>query len=327
VSPSLAGLAVAIESGRNGRGEKPRMEGGKMRAKKFGERWRVGRSVALGTGGLSAAVALLMVLSPAAAAAGVHPALTMAPPYLGSVSSGSSYASAYGCASASGPALKWTATTGFINGAQKAAAKTCGKTLAGVAIPFKVSSGGNHSIMASIKTSMSLTSGQSSGGCPKSLVKYPPALYSYSSSQCYTGTSEFMDFSAYVVDLNNNSWFSNYSFQYNASYKSWSNTTTCYNYGTPSCYNSTGWSNFSYGFGYNAMSTATFSGAGAITMWTNGTYMVAGHHYVWVISCYIGAGASTSAYNVAGHWTASASATESESGTGLGEQVASITVT
>lgn len=317
------------------------MGGGELRAKKIGERGRWGRYLAFGTGGLSAAVALLMVLAPATAAAAVHPTVVMAPPYLGTASSPSSSISTSGCAAAAAKALHWNSTSGLITGSTSSAAKSCKATTgpvgsssygfsdAGVAvgIPFKVATTGNHSIMASITTNMASTMKQTSGGCPKSTVAYPPAPNSFVSGGCFSSSNVEFEFYAYVVDLNNNSWFSNFSDQFNFTNNFWENYTACDNFGTPSCFNSTGWSNFSFGFGSNARGSISLNGAGSLSMWTNGTNMVRGHHYVLVFNVFIDSGASVSWYNVAKHWTASASSSLKMSGTGLGATLGSITVT
>jgi hypothetical protein len=316
------------------------MEGEGKRAKKIGEHRRVGRFLALGTAGLSGVVALLMVLAPSAAGAGVHPHLVMAPPYLGTSSSGTSYTSSSGCATATGPALTWTSSTGLITGKNAATAKSC-KTSTGpvgsssqgygqsgvqVGIPFKVATSGSHSVATSLTVTMTSARSATSGGCSKSLANTHPPLYSYSSSYCEAQNQLSFELSASVVDLQNSSWYSNYSYFYNYSYQTWENSTYCYNYGSPYCSNFTGWSNFSFGYG-NAQGSFSYTGSGAFTIWTNGTNMVKGHHYVLVISLYIDHGAFVGWKNVAKKWVGAAAASITMSGTGNGAKIASVTVT
>ena len=175
---------------------------------------------------------------------------------------------------------------------------------------------------------LSATSALSWGACKKGTVNYHPGLYQYSASYCEVGNSATIDISASVMDLNNNSWYGNYSYAYNYTDNYWENYTSCYNYGTPTCYNNTGTHSYNFGFGWNSVRSLNWTtGTGSFTLWSNGTKMVAGHHYVLVLYISANSNAFAAGYNLAAHFTASAKAALSCSGTTNGMNLVSVTVT
>lgn len=301
-----------------------------------------GRFLAAGGTGFALGVALLMVLSPVSAGAGVHPAVSLVAPYKGTVSSPNSYSSFNGCAVLKSGTTKWAATTGMVTSTSSAGAKTCAKSLGSVGayssaygstgvsvgIPFKVGSNGNHSIGSSFTVTLATTQTFTSTPC-KLNVNYAPALYQYSYGYCEDGASNYFDLSVSVVDLNNASWYSqnySYAYAYNNSYTE--NYSDCYNYGTPTCYNSNGTHSYGYSYGYNDPGFAAFAwnGATSFSMWTNATMMVKTHHYALIISISTSTDAFAEKYNVIGAWTGSASDSINMGTLGNGAKLNSVTI-
>jgi len=300
---------------------------------------RSGRFLALGTTGLAAAVTLMMVLAPASAGAITHPTI-LKPTYKGT-SSPNSYVSLSGCAGAKASPPKWNAKTGNVSLSNVVAVKTCPASLAGVggyssaysaygmtiAIPFVVTTG-SHSIAASWTVKIASAHTNTVGGCPTPTWSYPPALNSYDYSYCEAAAGVSFNANANVVDLSNNSWYSNYS--YVAGYDSgfWENYTYCYNYGTPACANTTGSFPSTSAFGYNEVGFSAFSwnGVTTFTMFTNGTNMVRGHVYVLIVTVSDDKNAYVAAYNVKGLWAASAAAAVNMAPPSNGAKLNSITI-
>jgi len=301
---------------------------------------RSGRLLAFGTTGFAASVALLMILSPAVA--GIQTHVVLAPPYKHSASSANYYSSVSGCASAKTTKALWNAKTGTVTFADSTSARTCKGGVAGVgssgsaytttgievAIPFTVSSSGAHSISSSLTVTIASIAALTTGGCPKPNVAYPQAMNSYAYAECYAANELSFYASAQVVDLNNGSWYGNYSYASAYNYSYWENYTYCYNYGSPACSNFTGGASYMYGYGYNYMAGApwTFNGANSLTLWTNGTSMVRGHHYVLLLSVSDDKEAYAYQINELGFWAASASASINMATLGNGARLNSITI-
>jgi hypothetical protein len=300
---------------------------------------RSGKFLALGTTGLAAAVTLMMVLAPAAAGGITHPTI-LKPTYKGT-STPNSFVSLYGCAGAKASAPKWNAKTGNVSISNVVAAKTCPASLAGVggtssafstygmtmAIPFVVTTG-SHSIAESWTVKIASAHTNTVGGCPSPTWSYPPALNSYDLSYCESASGVSFNANAAIVDLNNNSWYSNYS--YAAAYDNgfWENFTYCYNYGTPACANTTGSfpSTYSYWGNTVGFSAWAWNGVTTFTMYTNGTNMVRGHVYVLIVTISDDKNAYVTAYNEKGHWTASAAAAVNMAPPSNGAKLNSITI-
>jgi hypothetical protein len=301
------------------------------------------RAMAFGSTGLAAAVTLLMVLAPASA--GVAPLKVMTPAYKHTVSQTNSYLSQSGCAKAKTVAGKWNPGSGTLTGLASSSSSSCPKVLGGVgayssgyaqtsmvvAVPFTVSKGGNHSISEAISVNLAESSALTTGACPAKNVNYNPPLYGSSYAYCEAGAFVEWEMYAYLADLSNNSWYnynSSSAFAYNSSYIT--NYTDCYNYGTPSCSNSSYGSSYGYAYGYNApgFSSSTFmwNGATSFSMWNNGTNMVRGHHYILEVNMYVYTDTYVDAYNLLGHWAASASGLVNMATLGNGATVSSITV-
>lgn len=283
---------------------------------------------------------LLMVSSGAATL--VHPSTTLTAPYKGTLSSPNTFTSVNGCAGAkvtSPP--KWAATSGLFTGAATSKATACAKQLGNVggssfgdsgagislAIPFRVASNGNHSVQLNWAFTIASTRTSTSGGCPTSKVTFPPPPSSSAFSYCEAGSTVDMFVDAQVQDLNNASWFSNFSYVDTFNETFWENFTDCFNFGTPSCSNNTGFSNFSFGFGFNQVGKISFSGASALTMWTNGTKMVRSHHYVIDLSISFGVESFVAQFNLASHWAASSAASLNMATLGNGAKLGSVVIT
>ena len=302
---------------------------------------RSGKFLALGTTGFATAMTLLMILAPASGAL-VHPSIVLTPAYKNTVSSPNQYSSTTGCAKATSVASHWNAATGAISGAASGSAKTCPKAIGyvggqsygdgsdgmSVAIPFKVASNGNHAISTAFSLKVASSSAFAYGNCPKFNVHYPPALNQYEYAYCEVLTFLSVYVNVNVVDLNNASWYSNYSYAdaYTESY--FENYTDCYNYGTPTCYNFTGPHTYSNNYSYNAAGFTSFSwnGASSWSMWNNGTNMVKTHHYAVILSISISVEGVAEFYNTIGHWTASASGVINMATLGNGAKVSSVTI-
>jgi len=190
------------------------------------------------------AVALIMALSPAAAAAG-H---TYHAPYTGTVSQTSSYTSVSGCATgALTSPVNWSASTGTFTMAAKSSGKGCGTQLAGVggnsygsaegglevAIPIKAATSAAHSISVNWKIHASVSESMTPGTC---VTSNTTTFFQY----CEVFADVSIYGFAYLVDTTNGTYFypTNYWDYYNESY----NETYCYS-GT--CYLSAG--SFAYG--------------------------------------------------------------------------------
>jgi len=214
------------------------------------------RIVGFGASGGAMAVALIMALSPVAAAAG-H---TYHAPYAGAVSQTSTYTSQSGCATgALTSPVNWSSTTGVLMLTAKTSAKSCGTQLAGVggysygyvqgglevAIPIKVATSAAHSISVNWKLHGSATEAMSPGTCTLSTTASYQSCYVSAYLSAYAG--------AYLVDTTNGSYFyqTNYWSFYNDSY----NDTYCY---SSTCYNSSG------SFGYGTL-------GGNVSFFINGT--------------------------------------------------------
>jgi len=287
-------------------------------------------------------MALLMILSPASAAV-VHPTV-LVPAYKNTVSQPNSYMDTSGCAKIKTGNPTWAPATGVITGSAGASAKTCAKSLGyvggnsyasgsptmEVAFPLKVASNGNHAIGTSITVKIAASSSftYSSTNC-KFNVHYPPATGSYYYAYCESGADISLYVSASVMDLNNASWHSNYSYAdaYNDSY--FENYTDCYNYaGTPTCYNFTGTNSYANAYSYNAAGFSTFAwnGVTSVSMWTNGTNMIKSHHYVLVLSVGVSASAFAEKANIIGAWSGSGVALVNMATLGNGAKVTSIVI-
>jgi len=214
------------------------------------------RLVGFTSAGGAMAVALIMALSPAAAAAG-H---TYHAPYAGAVSQTYSSTSQSGCATGALTApVNWSSTTGVLTMAAKASAKSCGVQLAGVggnsygsaygqaevAIPIKAATSALHTITVNWKLHAVASTTFVPGTCT---ISTTTTFFQY----CETGAGVSVYGFAYLVDLTNGTYFypSNYWSFYNESY----NETYCYS-GT--CYNSSG------SFGYGSL--------GNVSWFINGT--------------------------------------------------------
>jgi len=301
---------------------------------------RRSRFLAGGTTGFVAAVALLMVLSPAAGA--THPNSVLKAPYKGSVSSPNYGTNIYGCATAKTTVPKWSATTGIATGMGAATAKPCPKALGytgtysdgfanggiGVAVPFLVSTSGSHSIGIMMTVTMAPSVTFTTPACPAKKVNYHPSIGASSGGSCSVGSFVELYVSASVQDLANSSWYGNYSYAIALHSTGWENYTYCYNYGTATCYNHTGSysSNYSYGYGVSGLSPVNWSGATTFTMWGNGTKMVTGHHYVVDFQVSTTFLASAGASNLAGPWLGSASGSLNWGTLGNGAKLDSITI-
>jgi len=213
------------------------------------------RIVGLTTSGGALAVALIMALSPAAAAAG-H---TYHAPYAGAVSSTNSYTDQSGCATgALTSPVNWSSTTGILTLAAKASAKNCPAQLAGVggnsygsgsggvdvAIPIKVATSAAHSISVNWKIHATSSSSYTPGTCTLATTT--------SFQYCESGADVSVYGFTYLVDLTNGTYFypTNYWDYYNESF----NETYCYS-GT--CYN------YTYAFAYGSL--------GNVSWFINGT--------------------------------------------------------
>jgi len=300
-----------------------------------------GRAKAFGVTGLAAAVTLLMVLSPASAGA-VHALKVYAPAYKHTVSQPSVYSSQSGCGKAKSTAPAWHPLTGMITLADMSSAKSCGKSLGYVggsssasvgggveiALPFSVTSNGNHSVASSWTVNIASSwSSSHTAVCSKN-VNYAPALYQYSYAYCEAGTYTSFDASSQLQDLSNNSWYS-YNYSYADSYNDsvWENYTDCYNYGTPTCYNSSGY-NYQATYGYNeaGISAWTWNGATSFTLWSNGTSMVKGHHYILIMSVYASVDSFAAQANLLAPWSGSAASTINLATLGNGVAINSVTI-
>jgi len=237
------------------------------------------RIVGITSSGGAMAVALIMALSPAAAAAG-H---TYHAPYAGAVSQTNTYTSVSGCATGALTApVNWSSTTGVFTMTAKTSAKGCGTQLAGVggnsygaaqggvevAVPIKAATSAAHSLSVNWKFHGSATMTMTPGTCTLATTT--------SFQDCYV--SGYIDIyaGAYLVDLTNGSYFypTNYWYFYNDSY----NETYCY---SGSCYNASG----SFGFGT----------LGNVSFFINGTLNKL-DSYAVVTYVYAYASSSVSAY-------------------------------
>ncbi|MCI4331331.1 MAG: hypothetical protein L3K19_05735 [Thermoplasmata archaeon] len=294
-----------------------------------------------GTTGFAAAVTLLMVLAPASAG-GIHATKVYVPGYKHTVSQPNSYWSVSGCGKAKTSTAKWNAHTGTITTADSASGSTCGKSLGtvggsgyasaqsgiSVAVPFSVSSNGNHSVASAWSITLATSSSYTAGACPAKNVNYHPALYQYSYAECEAYTFLEFQVSGSVQDLSNSSWYGNYSYGFTYNETGWQNYTDCYNYGTPTCTNNSGPFGYHYGYGYNeaGFSAFSFSGTTGVTLWNNGTKMVKGHHYVLDLNIYVYASADAIQANLLGPWAGSAVAAINMATLGNGASLSSITV-
>jgi hypothetical protein len=304
---------------------------------------RSGRLLVFGTTGITAAVTLLMVLAPVGSGAVVHPQVTLTAPYLKTTNSPNSYWDVGGCAKAKTKPGHWTPTTGAVSMMAAGMGHTCGKSFGGVggsgygyagsgisiAMPFKVSKSGNHSIGQSWTVTAAMTQAFSSAACPAKNVNYHPSLYQSSYAYCESGAYISLYISASVVDLSNSSWYShNYSYAdtYNDSF--FENYTDCYNYTTTTCYNNSGTFSYFGSYGYNdpGFSAFTWNGATTFTLWTNGTNMVKTDHYALTVSMSISAEGFGESANLLGPWSGSGSASVNLATLGNGATLNSVTI-
>lgn len=295
--------------------------------------------------GIALAVSTVVLLLSAGATAGVAPVVVLGAPYTGTVSSPTYSNFVNGCASGKVTALpKWSATTGAVTTGDFGAAKPCPKSVSGTgaystgqgssgvqfAVPFKVSSNGNHGITSNWTFTLTTSVSSTVGGCPAKKINYFPPLYASDRGQCSDGTFVFFNVNSYLVDLNNASWY-----QYNSSIvliyneSGWENYTSCYNYGTPSCYNFTGPFGYAWNSQYNVVGFAGFkwTGTTTATFWTNGTAMKSGHRYALVVNLSFFAESFAIAYGLAKPWSASAVASLNMATLGNGATLNSITIT
>lgn len=297
--------------------------------------------LAYGTTGVAAAVALLMVLTPVSAG-GVGAAITLTPAYKGTANQPFQYSSFSGCAKAKAGVPAWHATSGTIVGTLTASAKTCGKSLGSVGayssaygengvevgVPFHAAHNGNNSIHSSWTVTIASTAAFTTNACPAKNVNYAPALYQYSYAFCEDGANYQLEIYSNVVDLNNNSWYANYSYGFTYNNSGWENYTDCYNYGTPTCYNNTGPYSSSFAYGYNeaGMSTFNWNGATSISLWNNGTNMVKTHHYLLAVEVYLYGGAYAEKANLLGAWSGTASMSINMGTLGNGATLSSVVI-
>lgn len=272
--------------------------------------------------GLALSVTLGLLITPNAGAVPMVTHILVAP-YKGTVASSSSNPSFNGCAYEKTSVAKWAASTGSVFASGLAFSKTC-KSLAGVgggggsstgtsinvAIPFRVSSPGNHTISTTWTVSIGSTLASTSSGCPSKNVNYHPKANQYSSGVCMSGGSISLVVNAYLVDLNNSSWSSfNRTSLYAYNYSAWQNYTFCYNYGTgPGCYNNTAFYNNSFVNAQNVAGLTSFSwnGVSTFTLYSNATGMLAKHRYAIVVGVGVGTFSFAEAINLLAPWAANA---------------------
>jgi len=297
--------------------------------------------MALGTTGLAAAVALIMVLSPASASV-VNRSVVLTPAYKGTVSQPSTYLSVSGCAKAKLTPAHWNAKTGLVTLADSGSAVTCAKSLGyvggsssaftesyiEVAIPVHAAHNGNNTVASAWSVNLASSSTFSAAACPAKNVNYHPALYQYSSAYCEAGADLEFEVSSSVQDLSNTSWYSNssYVYGYNDSYNE--NYTDCYNYGTPTCYNYSYANSYHGSYGYNTagVSSFTMNGASSLVLYNNGTHMVRGHHYVLTFEAFVYTDLFAEKANLLGPWTGSASAVINLATLGNGATLSSVSI-
>jgi hypothetical protein len=276
------------------------------------------RLSALGLGSGAAVVALVMMLSPIAAA---HTPVTYTAPYLRSVVQLSSYTDVGGCAKLTATKLHFSAMTGMGTWAAKATAKSCkklgpiggsgfayssGQALVGV--PIKTFHGAATPTTVAVTwtvSAMAAASASHTGSCPPVVLSSTGYGYSYCSSYASASVYAF----AYMIDLTNGSYFypSNYP-QLFSIYNDTYNDTYCYSF---TCY--------SYNYSY-ASATTSFSGSSTSTWWINGTL---NHADKYAVVTYVDPYVDASSYGYPG---ASAVAYVDMASTGNGFSLASIVV-
>lgn len=292
------------------------------------------------------AVALLMVLSPLSAGGTVHPnGLVMKAPYKGTASTARSFPQEQGCYKSKGPSWVWSPLNGTINGTVKVSAKVCPKSVGYigadsgvytyndlyVGIPLRGAFSGNHSIRSSWTVQVARSQAYTIGGCPPKVnINYNPSYGTDTYGFCLAYAAVVYEETAYVVDLQNGSWYSNFSSVEAYNESSWWNYTECYNYSGATCYNATGplynntgqYGSQAPGFGSSfAWGTRT-----SYAMWTNGTDMVATHHYMLFIDLFFEVFSEADAYNEAYHWNGAAAASMNMATSGNGAKLNSVTV-
>lgn len=192
---------------------------------------RIGRRLAVwGSGGVAAAIAALMIVTPAALAHTV-----MVAPYKGTASSPYNYGYVNGCGAKAKNTVpaKWTGINGRIAMSESASVGTCSSGPGGgsayasanivVVVPIKLP-GGNHTVKVSwIVNETSSQKFKSGGGCPAAVL----SSSGYGSSYCSSGTSVSLSAFGYVVDVSSgyyyyatNQWggYANGTYQYNDEY-------------------------------------------------------------------------------------------------------------
>jgi hypothetical protein len=309
---------------------------GQRRAGVRGYGWTTVRSA------LPVAVAIVILVAPVSV--GTHAGLTLKAPYKGVTSASSGVLSYLGCGHPKSVPIAWSPTSGVITGAASGTAKTCGKSTGTVgahdagwahlvidlALPFRVTTSGSHSIGAGWTVSLATSINFTSGGCPAKNLNTHPPLYSSNQAYCLTeGFAEFVAFAS-VADLSNQSWSSyngSYAIGYTAPY--WQNFTVCYNFGTPTCTNTVGPGKGGYNYGGNdpGFSKFTFSGTTTFTLWCNATNMVKTDRFALVLSVEIAAGADALEYNLAGPWPASSAGALNMATLGNGAKLNSVVIT
>jgi hypothetical protein len=308
---------------------------------------RTARSLTVGTTGFALSVTLLMVLSPMSAGVGVHPnAVVMKAPYKGTASMARSFPQMQGCYKQHGPGWVWSPLTGAINGSESVSAKVCPKSVGYVGadsgiytyndlyvgIPLKAGLVGNRSIDSAWTVQVARSQVYTVGGCPAKVnINYNPPYGTDNYAFCLAYAAVIFEEQAYVVDLQNGSWYSNFSSVESYNESSWWNYTECYNYSGAYCTNTTGpLFNNTGQYGSNAPGFGSSFAWGTKTsyqMWTNGTNMVRTHHYMLFIDMFFEVFSEADAYNVAGHWHGAAAASMNMATLGNGATIQRITIT
>lgn len=296
--------------------------------------------------GIAVAATLLMVLSPLSTGGIVHPnGLVMKAPFRGTATMVNSFPSLQGCYKDSGPGWVWSPLTGALNGSEKASAKVCPKSVGFVgaasgaytynylyvAIPLRGVLTGNHSIGSAWTVQAARSQVYTPGGCPSKInINYNPPFGTDTYGYCISYSAVILDQEAWVTDLQNGSWYSNFSEVQSYNETGWQNYTECYNYSGATCYNNTGLSPNNVGqYGYNAPGFATsfaWGSKSSYTMWTNTTNMVGTHRYVLIVAMFFEVFAEAGAYNVLGHWSGSAAASLNMATLGNGAKLNSVTI-
>lgn len=279
-------------------------------------------------GGAASATAFLVLFLFVAPAVGngAVPTTTLSAPYAHSQSSPTRQTQASGCAKSTIRIPSWNPTTGGLGEYAGSSAKSCGRsvgitgygvgsTQSGliVGLPFRVTTAGSHAITTSMTIRLTTANTFTIGGCPKPSFGYPPAPGTGESSVCEAAAYVGWSLSAYVIDVDNQSWGAAYAYAYAQNDSLYQNFTYCAYYGAITCYNNSGtfWNTSGSGqFSSNVggFQNFTWNGASTLVMVLNESGMRVKDHYLVVVSISLTTTAIVDSYALSSAWAGSAKA-------------------